>query len=122
MGAWIKRGVGEHFVIKRLKNRDDVDFSKVKREAQRLMGRDYDWLFEWSDGKIYCSELVWKAYERGAGIQIGSLKKLKDFDLTSPIVRQLMLERYGKKIPLEMDVIAPSDLFDSNLLRTIRTP
>lgn len=116
---WIERGVGRHYVIKRLKDSDGVDFSKVKHEVQRLIGRDYDWIFEWSDRKVYCSELVWKAYERGANVKIGSLKKLEDFDLTSPLVRQIMQERYGKKIPLDMDVIAPSDMFNSNQLFTI---
>jgi len=116
---WIKRGVGEHYVIKRLKDTEHIDFSKVKKEVQRLMGRDYDWLFEWSDGRVYCSELVWKAYQRGADVEMGSLKKLSDFDLTSPLVRQIMQERYGKKIPLGMDVIAPSDMFNSGKLLTV---
>ena len=95
---WIGRGAGGHFVIKRLKVSEAVDFSKVRNEVLRLMGRDYDWLFEWSDRKIYCSELVWKAYERGADVRIGSLKKLGDFDLTAPLVRQIMKERYGANI------------------------
>ncbi len=120
LDEWIKRGVGEHYVIKRLKDSNDVDFFRVKNEVQQFMGRDYDWLFEWSDRKVYCSELVWKAYDRGADIRIGSLKNLKDFDLTSPLVRKIMQERYGKKIPLEMDVIAPSDMFNSDKLITIQ--
>ena len=119
LDEWIKRGVGEHYVIKRLKQTDSIEFSKVKSEVQKLMGRDYDWLFEWSDGKVYCSELVWKAYERGAGIKIGPLKKLSDFDLTSPVVRKTMKERYGNNVPRNMDVIAPSDMFNSDQLRTI---
>jgi uncharacterized protein YycO len=119
LDEWIDRGVGGHYVIKRLKSSDDIDFSKVKEEVRHLMGRDYDWLFEWSDSKVYCSELVWKAYERGADIKIGSLKKLKDFDLSSPEVRQIMRERYGNKIPIDMDVIAPSDMFNSDQLRTV---
>jgi len=120
LNLWIERGVGKHYVIKRLKDSDRVDFSKVKNEVQQLMGRDYDWLFEWSDGKVYCSELVWKAYERGANIKIGSLKRLEQFDLTSPLVRQIMAERYGSKIPLDMEVIPPSDIFDSDKLVTIQ--
>jgi hypothetical protein len=119
LDKWIERGVGQHYVIKRLKNSSGVDFSKVKAETQTFMGRDYDWLFEWSDRKVYCSELVWKAYERGADIRIGSLKSLKDFDLSSPLVRQIMRERYGNNPPLSMKVITPSDMFDSDLLKTV---
>jgi len=119
LDQWIKRGIGERYVIKRLKDSSKVDFSKVRKETQHFMGRDYDWLFEWSDEKIYCSELVWKAYKRASGIEIGSLKKLKDFDLSSQIVRQTMKERYGMSVPLDMDVIAPSDIFNSTKLITV---
>ncbi len=119
LNEWIERGEGKRYVIKRLKDSEGVDYSKVKKEVISLMGKDYDWLFGWSDSKIYCSELVWKAYDRGASIKIGSLKKLKDFDLTSPTVRKTMQERYGKKIPMDMDVIAPSDMFLSDQLRTV---
>lgn len=117
---WIKRGKGGHYVIKRVKASNEVDFSKVGREVQGFMGKDYDLLFEWSDHKLYCSELVWKAYERGANVQIGSLKKLRDFDLTAPFVQQILQERYGKKIPLDMDIIAPSEMFNSDQLITIQ--
>ncbi len=119
LDQWIKRGVGGQYVIKRLKDRSEIDFFKVRKEAQQFIGRDYDWLFGWSDEKIYCSELVWKAYKRGSGIEIGSLRRLKDFDLNSKIVRQTMKERYGAKVPLNMDVIAPSDIFDSPKLITV---
>ena len=116
---WMKRGAGGHHVIKRLKDSSGVDFAKVKAETGKLMGRDYDWIFDWSDQKIYCSELVWKAYKRASGVEIGALRKLKDFDLTSETVRKLMKERYGRDIPLEMDVIAPSDMFSSPKLITV---
>ena len=113
---WIARGERQHFVIKRLKADLRLNSAALKSEAQHMLGKDYDWLFEWSDSKIYCSELVWKAYQRSHGIEIGRLRSLRDFDLTSPVVLRQMQERYGKRIPWEMSVIAPSDIFDSPLL------
>lgn len=83
---WIKRGKHASYVIKRLRNQNSIDFQKLKREVLRMLGKDYDWLFDWSDSRIYCSELVWKAYQR-TGIELGELKQLKDFDLDSPIVK-----------------------------------
>jgi uncharacterized protein YycO len=119
LDQWIQRGLGGRYVVKRLKSTQGVDFNGVNKVVQKFMGRDYDLVYGWSDKKIYCSELVWKAYDRAAGMRIGPLKKLRDFDLTSPIVRKMMQERYGKKNPLDMDVIAPSDMFESNLLFTV---
>ena len=81
--------------------------------------KDYDLYFEWTDDKIYCSELVWKIYKNGAGIELCSLEKLKNFNLANEKVKQILKERYGNKIPLEEKVVAPSQLVNSNLLETI---
>ena len=80
-----------------------------------------DLTFEWSDDKIYCSELIWKIYQRATGIEIGKLEKLSDFDLTNEAVKQKMMERYGDKIPTNEIVISPASIFDSELLTTVKS-
>jgi hypothetical protein len=86
-----------------------------------IMGRDYDIYFEWSDDRIYCSELVWKIYKSAAGIEIGSLQKLKDFDLSHPLVQEKIKERFGGHPPLDEIVISPASIFDSDLLFTVHS-
>lgn len=76
--------------------------------------------FEWNDDKIYCSELIWKVYQRATGIEIGKLEKLSDFDLTSETVKTKMKERYSNKIPMDEIVISPAAIFDSELLITVK--
>lgn len=124
LDKWIARGKDGHFVIKRLKNANQVltseTLQKMKQEGEKFKGKNYDLTFEWSDEKIYCSELVWKIYQRATGIAIGKLQKLSDFDLTNEIVKKKMKERYGNKIPTEEIVISPSAIFDSELLTTIK--
>jgi hypothetical protein len=99
---WIKRGEGGKYVIKRLKNADKIldaeTLAKIKKEGGKLKGKSYDLAFEWSDERIYCSELVWKIYKRGANIEVGKLQKLGDFDLNSDEVKAKLKERYGKNI------------------------
>lgn len=67
------------FVVKRLKNAEEVlnekALLKMKDIGNQFTGKDYDINFEWSDNKIYCSELIWKIYKRGAGLEIGKLEK-----------------------------------------------
>jgi hypothetical protein len=63
--------------------------------------------------------LVWKIYKRGLGIELGALKKLQSFDLSHPVVKKKLKERYGNNIPLNENVIAPQGIFDSALLETI---
>jgi hypothetical protein len=120
---FIKRGVKRRFVIKRLKNYDDIITSdilnKLKNTGKSFLGRNYDLYFEWSDQRIYCSELIWKMYYRVTGIAIGELEKLKDFNLNSPLVKKLMKKRYGKRIPYNELVISPISIFNSDHLVTV---
>lgn len=120
---WIKRGAGEHYVIKRLKNADEVltesVLANMKATGEEFNGKPYDIYFEWSDERIYCSELVWKIYKQGAGVEIGQLESLSDFDLSSEVVQAKMKERYGANIPSDERVIAPAVMFNSDLLVTV---
>jgi uncharacterized protein YycO len=121
LDAWIARGRKADYVVKRLKDSELRQESKIKllSETKKYLGKDYDWQFGWSDREIYCSEFVWKVYQRSLGIELCELKSLKDFDLTHPIVRKTLAQRYGKSIPLSEPVVAPSDIFQSAHLVTI---
>ncbi len=123
LSKWIKRGDGSHYVIKRLiTHKEDLNPAVIKRMhsiGSELVGKNYDLYFGWNDDKIYCSELVWKIYKRGVGIEVGQLKKLKDFDLSSPVVKNILKKRYGNKIPYNETVISPEGIFNSNKLYTV---
>jgi hypothetical protein len=123
LDQWIARGQNGKYVIKRLKDADHLltpsVINKMKQEGSRFIGKNYDFAFEWSDNKMYCSELIWKIYQRAVGVEIGKLEKLKDFDLTSEPVRKKLKERYGSKIPQNEIVISPGSIYDSELLTTV---
>ena len=121
--TWITRGKDNHFAVTRLKNAAKIlntkTIQKMKDYGKGLNNKDYDLYFDWSNDKIYCSELIWKIYKNGAGIELCPLQKLKDFNLEDPRVRAILEERYGNTIPLEEDVVAPSDLENSKIVTTI---
>ena len=117
LDAWIARGEGARFVLKRLRTPlTKEQAKKLQDAAPALVGRPYDLTFEWSDSRVYCSELVWKLYDRALGIQIGKLQKLKEFDLSDPTVRKMMRQRYGNQVPMDEPVISPAAMFESPLL------
>ena len=120
---WINRGEKGHYVVKRLKNAEEVltaeNLTKMKRVGDKYKGKNYDLYFEWSDERIYCSELVWKIYKEATGIEVGELEKLSDFDLSSEAVKQKMKERYGDNIPLNEKVISPAAIYNSEKLITV---
>ncbi len=122
---WIARGKNGHYVIKRLRNADQVltaeTLEKMKNEGEKFKGKNYDLTFEWSDDKIYCSELIWKIYQRATGIEIGKLEKLSDFNLTNEAVKKKMKERYGNNIPMNEIVISPAAIYNSQLLTTVKS-
>jgi uncharacterized protein YycO len=125
LDEWISRGDDEHYVVKRLKNANESltssTIEKMQEEATRHLGKNYDLYFGWSDKRIYCSELVWKIYNRTLDMEVGKPQLLKDFDLTHPIVKQKLKERYGNDIPYDEKVISPGAMFESELLEEVHS-
>jgi uncharacterized protein YycO len=123
LGRWVARGVGGHFVVKRLRDASEVltpsAIERLHHASRKYQGRPYDLTFEWSDDRMYCSELVWKIYQRELGIRIGELQKIKEFKLTDPVVKKKIQERYGAHVPLEEPVISPVAMFESPRLVTV---
>ena len=119
VAKWEARGKNGRYVAKRArKPLPPAAIATLHRLAARYAGKPYDFTFEWSDRRMYCSELVWKLY-KGAGITLAPLARLGSFDLSDPVVRKIMKQRYGSHVPLDEPVIAPSALFDSPLLITV---
>jgi len=123
LAEWIHRGEDGHYIIKRLRDAEKLltpdKITTVEKIAYEYKDIPYDLYFEWSDKRIYCSELVWKIYKRSMNIEIGKLTYLKDFDLKSDIVQKKLKERFGDKIPYNEFVISPQAMFESDLLVTV---
>ena len=123
LSSFIARGEDKHYTIKRLKSiynqLDDAKISSMNQLGKRWIGKHYDIYFSWNNDEIYCSELVWKLYHDGAQIDLCALKKLKDYDLSSPLVKTMMNERYGKNVPLNEEMVAPSDIYNSDKLELV---
>lgn len=123
LNSFINRGTNNHFNIKRIKNSKKIltpiVISRMKEYGNTLIEKHYDLYFEWSNDRIYCTELVWKLYNKFTGLKIGELKTLKDFDISSKTVQKLMKKRYGNHIPYSEPVISPVDMFNSSELISI---
>lgn len=111
------------FLARRLKTPPVPEkYQAARLWAMAQVGKNYDVRFQWGDDKLYCSELVWKIYQR-AGVELCEPRQFRDYDLEKPSVRKIINERYGgmDKIPLNEKVVAPSDLANSVQLVTIST-
>lgn len=58
--------------------RADFPFNskKVLAFAEAKLGIDYDLIFAWDQERWYCTELVWKAYNKASGEELGSLQRI----------------------------------------------
>jgi uncharacterized protein YycO len=120
---WIDRGDSGHYVVKRLRDADQIltpsAIAKLRQTAKEFYGKPYDLTFAWSDDRIYCSELVWKIYYRSLGIRIGRLQKLSEFDLSDAAVQAKIRERYGSRVLTEETVISPGEMYSAENLRIV---
>jgi hypothetical protein len=123
LAEWIKRGEDGRFVVKRLSDAEvqltPDAIARLKEAGDRYAGRPYDLQFEWSDERIYCSELVWKMYKEALGLEIGEIETFRKFNLSDPAVAGKLEERFGARIPLDEKVVSPASMFESDRLVTV---
>lgn len=110
---WIENGEGLYSVL-RLKEGNNVD--EAIRIAKKYLGLPYDHMYLWGDDEFYCSELVYKAFERGCRISLCDLKHFEEYNLEP--VKRAIIERFGE-IPVGQKVVTPKDLAHSSLLELI---
>ena len=119
--AWIARGRERRYVVKRLRDaetklsRDTIE--KMRQLGATWLGRPYDGRFRWDDETLYCSELVYKLFERGAGVRLGKLQTAADMNLDDEKVQQALRKRFvnAKFDPAET-VITPDSIFNDEQL------
>lgn len=91
--------------------------ARAVARARELLGRPYDAQFGWGDDRIYCSELVVKAYERGAGISLGRRERLGDLRLGG--IEAAAERRWGGKLPRDLVLVTPASLAEDPRLARV---
>jgi hypothetical protein len=120
---WVARGVDGHVVVKRLKDRTPFTVRQNRKRLLRVgrsyLGKRYDGAFAWDEKRIYCSELVYRIYRKGLGIELGTVEAFRDMDLSSPVVKKLIRIRRGHNLDLNEPIITPVSIFNDPKLRTV---
>lgn len=120
---WINRGKEGHYVVKRLKDASPLteqSLAAMLEIGETWRGRSYDGKFQWTDDLLYCSELVWKLYDRGAGVELCAPSSVGDLELSDPKVLSLIKKRYPSgNYPKDEVIVTPADLFGCSLLKTV---
>jgi uncharacterized protein YycO len=105
---WKARGVDGRILVLRPEQLPEKQRAAAVAEARRHLGKPYDWRFGWGDEALYCSELARKAYSAAAGVDFGKMERLGSLDVKrlGPALQQ----RYGGKVPLDLELITPASL------------
>jgi len=88
-----RRGGGGAVAVYRDPRLDDATRAAVIAAARKDLGRPYDPFFTDDDARIYCSELVWRAW-RAAGLDVGRVQTGRALALEGPKVKRLLGERW----------------------------
>lgn len=116
--SWIRQGRRSGLAVYRLTRERDRIPSMIA-EARAMTGRPYDIHYALDDGAIYCSELIWKAWNRSGGTPLGSLTTLGALDWRphEAVIRRI--ENGG--LPLDRPMITPVEVTrDPRLTEVLR--
>ena len=113
----ILRSRDEQYAIYRLKPEYRQHIPRVLAEVKNLSRRPYDAKYELDDEKIYCSELIYKAYLKATGEELGRLVRLRD--LRWKPFAEIITKLEGGPPPLDRQMITPRDLAQAEQLELV---
>lgn len=114
---WIGQGREDAFAVSRLKAEFQPKVDAMIAAAEKFTGLPYDIQYELDDEKIYCSELIYKAFKAASGQNLGRTVKLGDLDWKP--YEQIIRAIAGDPVPLEREMITPRDLAKARQLEGV---
>ena len=112
------RGRNHGFAVYRLRSPYQGHIPAILAKVQRYLGRPYDVRYRMDDEKIYCSELIYKAYQESSdGEQLGRLVRLGDLNW-EPYVSTIEHFEQGP-VPLDREMITPIELARAEQLELV---
>ncbi len=111
LDEWKKRGREGKFSVYRFKTSYPHNIQKIIKESEKYIGLPYDFKYKWDKENIYCSELIFRAYQDATNNELGKFIKLGDMNW-KPYKK--IIEKYeGGPVPLERLMITPKGLSEA---------
>ena len=107
--TFLFRGRGGGFVVYRLRDEYREHIPQTLKCCEDYLGRPYDIRYRLDDEKIYCSELIYKAYRDATnGQRLGELVKFggMNWQPYETLIKQIE----GCEVPVDREMITPVDL------------
>lgn len=115
---FIFRGRNSGFAVYRLKPEHQDHVPTTIKNVRRYVGRPYDVRYRMDDEKIYCSELIYKAYQDASGGQsLGNLERLEVLNWR-PYSDTITHFEKGP-VPLDRQIITPVNMAMAQQLKKV---
>ena len=117
LAYWILRGREMKYDAFRLDDGYRDKIPAIIQNARSFLGRPYDIQYEFDDAKIYCSELIFKAFKKATAEDLGNVVTLGQLDWKG---HESFIQRItGGDLPLDRWMITPADLARAKQLKQI---
>ena len=117
LSSFVLRGRQQKFAIYRLKEPHQRHVEKTLQEVKKMIGRPYDVRYRLDDEKIYCSELIYKAYLAATGESLGRLARFRD--LRWQPYQRLIESIENGPVPLDRKMITPRGLANASQFQRV---
>jgi len=115
---WELRGRGGNFAAYRLDSKYTSLVPIFKKDLLSYAGRPYDFAYDMTkEESVYCSDVVYLAFEKASGEKMGTLEKLRDLEW-KPYEQFIESEQEGK-LPLDRVMITPASLARASQLHEV---
>jgi len=114
---WKTHGRNERWAAFRLKAKQQKHIPQFLTNLHPHAGKAYDFKYELSENKLYCSELIYHAWEKTTGQKMGKLTRIGDLNWKP---HQKTIEKYnGGPMPLDRQMISPIELSKASQLQRV---
>lgn len=115
--TWCGRGRDGAFAVFRLREEYQPKVPEILRHVREYLGRPYDLHYRMDDEKIYCSELVYKAFLKATGKPLGKTVRFGELDW-KPYRKTVESIEQGPA-PVDREMITPRHLSEADALQLV---
>lgn len=120
LSTFLLRGRGAGFTVYRLKDDFRKNIPQTIDCARKYLNLPYDVHYDFDDEKIYCSELIFKAYrDATGGDKLGKVVRFGDMNWRP--YEELIRYIENGSVPVDREMITPRDLAKAEELEQVFT-
>lgn len=113
---WINQGRGGNYSVFRVDADYEEGIPDLLSAVKGYQGRPYDILYSFDDEKIYCSELIFKAFNTVYSEELGDVTALGDLNWEP---YEAIIRAIDPSLPLKRKIITPRALSEASQLAEI---